>query len=105
MTPNGISLTIRVRLRLSPRYSLNIQPQADSNGDVVCFADCEDKFIWAVPLLSNAVLAMIKISTLFLYQRIFVTPKFRRACNLMIGLTLGWFLAAFFVGADCKTSF
>lgn len=53
--------------------------------------------MWAGPIVAATVIALIKVSTLVLFQRIFIIPKFRLACNIMIGLTAGWFLASVFV--------
>ena len=84
--------------------SLYFGSRANFNGGGLCFANCGNKNVWAAVLTLTTILAMIKISTLVLYQRIFcVEPKFRGACNILIGLTVGWFLAAFFVGADFKS--
>ena len=101
-TLNGMSLPIRLKLRITTRYSLHFYSYTDSNSAISSFADCDDKASWAGPLVATSLLTMIKISTLFLYQRIFVLSPFRQACSILIGLTFGWFLASVFVGADCK---
>ena len=44
------------------------------------------------------VLALIKISTLVYYRRIFVvSPTFRFMCNILMALTVAWFLTCIFV--------
>ena len=48
-------------------------------------------------MVGATVLALIKISTLVFYKRIFILPRFLLACNITIGVTLGWFLAYIFV--------
>ena len=55
------------------------------------------QIIFAGPILFPLSIALIKISTLLLYKRIFVTPNFYLACHTMMGLTLAWFLASVFV--------
>lgn len=55
------------------------------------------QIIFAGPILFALSIALIKISTLLLYKRIFVTPNFYLACHTMMGLTLAWFLASIFV--------
>ena len=43
------------------------------------------------------VLALIKISTLVYYRRIFVvSPTFCFMCNILMALTVGWFLTCIF---------
>ena len=55
------------------------------------------KILFAGPLIFATSIALIKISTLILYTRIFVTKGFRLACYMVMTLTTGWFLASIFV--------
>ena len=50
------------------------------------------------PLFFATTIALIKIFTLILYKRIFVTKFFHLAGHLMMKLTAGWFSASIFVG-------
>ena len=42
--------------------------------------------------------ALVKVSTLVLYKRIFVTKGFHLACHIIMILTAAWFLTSIFVG-------
>ena len=49
-------------------------------------------------MILPTLLALIKISTLVLYRRIFaVLSTFRFMCNTLIALTVGWFLTIIIV--------
>lgn len=50
------------------------------------------------PLFFATTIALVKISTLVLYKRIFVTKLFHLAGHLMMALTANWFLASILVG-------
>ena len=39
-------------------------------------------------------IALIKVSTLSLYQRIFITRRFSLTCYIVMGLSIAWFLAS-----------
>ncbi|KAL8852118.1 MAG: hypothetical protein Q9221_002941 [Calogaya cf. arnoldii] len=54
------------------------------------------QILFAGTLLFATTIALIKASTLLLYKRLFVTNRFRQACNIVFGLTAGWFLASIF---------
>lgn len=55
------------------------------------------------PILFAAIVALVKVSTLILYKRIFVTKRFHLACHVMMALTVGWFLTSIFVGTPPAT--
>ncbi|MCJ1245732.1 hypothetical protein MMC30_002936 [Trapelia coarctata] len=48
------------------------------------------KILWVEPFLVTPALALVKISILLFYKRIFVTPSFRLACDVMIGIVSAW---------------
>lgn len=49
-------------------------------------------------MLFTTVMALVKISTLVLYQRVFVVIRnFCLVCTAVMTLTVGWFLALIFV--------
>ena len=60
--------------------------------------------IWAGSILIATVLALIKISTLVLYQRVFVIiPTFRLVCSVVMALTVGWYITYIFVSLVAQT--
>ena len=50
--------------------------------------------MFAGPMIFAMTISLIKVSTLVFYRRLFTMGRFRRACNLMLALAGGWFLAA-----------
>ena len=56
------------------------------------------KLQYMVPMIFAATVAVVKVSTLILYKRIFVTKDFHIACLIMMVLTAAWFLTSIFVG-------
>ena len=40
---------------------------------------------------------VIKVSFILFYKRIFVSPRFRLVCNIMIAVITGWAVALFIV--------
>ena len=56
------------------------------------------KLQYIVPMIFAATVALVKVSTLILYKRIFVTKGFHLACLMMMVLTAGWFLTSILVG-------
>ena len=55
------------------------------------------EILFAGPLIFATTITLIKVSTLLLYKRIFVTKQFFLACHVVIALTIGWYLASIFV--------
>ncbi|CAD6592672.1 MAG: hypothetical protein ASARMPRED_006619 [Alectoria sarmentosa] len=58
------------------------------------------KLQYIVPMVFAATVALVKVSTLILYKRIFVTKEFHLACLMMMVLTAGWFLTCILVGSS-----
>ncbi|KAI4137344.1 MAG: hypothetical protein L6R39_007340, partial [Caloplaca ligustica] len=54
------------------------------------------RLLFAGPFVFAITIALIKVSTLLLYKRLFITPRFHQACNVMFGLTTAWFLTSVF---------
>lgn len=53
------------------------------------------RVLFAIPMLFAISITLIKASTLVFYRRLFTTGRyFQRACILMFGLTVGWFLTS-----------
>ena len=50
-------------------------------------------------LMFTTSIALVKISTLILYKRLFFTKNFHFACHVMMALTAAWFLESIFVSS------
>lgn len=58
------------------------------------------KLQYIIPIIFATTVALVKVSTLILYKRIFVTKGFHLACLIMMVLTSGWFLTSILVGVS-----
>lgn len=52
------------------------------------------RIMFATTMIFAMTIALIKVSTLVFYRRLFTVGRFRLACSVMFFLTGGWFLAA-----------
>lgn len=52
------------------------------------------KLLFIEPFLFSTTVALIKLSTLILYMRIFVKKNFHLACYIIIAVFAGWYVAA-----------
>ena len=55
------------------------------------------KMQYIVPMIYATTVALVKVSTLILYKRIFATKGFHLACHMIMILTAGWFLTSILV--------
>jgi len=58
--------------------------------------EIHQKFLFSDVLVCHTCYGFIKVSILLFYKRIFVTPKFKMAANIMLGFVAAWFIAATF---------
>ena len=54
------------------------------------------KVLFALQFTYIAAVALVKISILLFYRRIFCTPAFRRQVNIVLATVCMWFIAIFF---------
>lgn len=56
------------------------------------------QIIYADAFLVFTALAIVKVSILLFYKRVFPLQGFFLAANIMIGITIAWFTGSIFVG-------
>ena len=58
---------------------------------------------WVQQLLYVLTCSAVKLSILYYYKRIFVTPSFQIQANIMLGISIAWLIAFFFaVFFECR---
>ncbi|PVH97417.1 hypothetical protein DM02DRAFT_597681 [Periconia macrospinosa] len=78
----GISIDIWA---LTPHIGINFAKQPITSSTI-----SSAKCVWSTTLLMNVALAVVKISVLLFYKRIFVTPRFAIVCWIAIALVGSW---------------
>lgn len=63
----------------------------------LCFLLTRAQALLAAQILWGTAIALVKIALLLFYRRIFVTKRFQIADNIMLGITVSWFLTFFIV--------
>jgi len=76
------SVALLVTIAIQAEYGMGLHYQQISTSDIVNF----QKAFWASLWTYNICLTSTKLSILFQYLRIFITPRFQLACKCMVGV-------------------
>lgn len=73
-------------------------PSSSSVFQYILAENIISKLEYMGPMIFATTIALVKVSTLILYKRIFVTKGFQLACHITMVLTASWFLTSILVG-------